>query len=88
MKRSDYRLDLVKAKPAALAGYFNSALFSEWITGLDDESLLAAERAFQDALTKTASYRFGRATVQNYRLSQEALSHDFGGGKSASLRGV
>jgi len=32
----NYRIDLTTAKPAALAGYFDSALFAEWITGLDD----------------------------------------------------
>ena len=87
-KRSDYRLDLVKAKPADLEGYFHSALFSEWVTGLSDDDLLAAERAFADALDKTASYRFGRATVKNRLLSDAALSHTFGGGKTAGLRGV
>ena len=86
-KRSDYRLDLVKAKPADLAGYFHSALFSEWVTGLSDDDLLAAERAFADALNKVASYRFGRATVKNRLLSDAALSHTFGGGKSA-VRGL
>lgn len=88
MSKRDYHLDLVKAKPADLAGYFHSALFAEWVTGLSDDDLLAAERAFADALNKTASYRFGRATVKNRLLSESALSHDFGGGKSAGLRGV
>lgn len=88
MSKRDYHLDLVKAKPAALAGYFDSALFAEWITGLDDEALFEAERAFQAALTKTASYRFGRAAAKNYRLSQAALTAGTGGGKSAGLRGV
>ena len=87
-KRSDYRLDLVRAKPADLAGYFRSALFSEWITSLDNESLWEAERAFQAALNKTADYRLARATVENYRISDAALSHTFGGGKTAGLRGV
>lgn len=84
----NYRIDLTTAKPAALAGYFDSALFAEWITSLDDEALFEAERAFQAALTKTASYRFGRAAAKNYRLSQAALTVGTGGDKIAGLRGV
>ena len=84
----NYRIDLTTAKPADLAGYFRSALFSEWITSLDNESLWEAERAFQVALNKTADYRLARATVENYRISDAALSHTFGGGKTAGLRGV
>lgn len=87
MSKRDYRLDLVKAKPADLAGYFHSALFAEWVTGLSDDDLLAAERAFNFAATKTANLRFGRAYIQNNRLSEEALSLGFGGGKSA-VRGL
>ncbi len=89
----NYRIDLTTAKPADLAGYFRSALFSEWITSLDNESLWEAERAFQVALNKTADYRLARVTVENYRISDAgalaaALSHTFGGGKTAGLRGV
>ena len=87
-KRSDYSIDLAAATPAALQGYILSAMFDDWLKKLSDQDLLDAERAFNHASIVTGNLRFSRAHVENNRISQEALSHDFGGGKSAGLRGL
>lgn len=88
MAKDDYRLDLVTARPGELDGYFFSQPFKDWLAHLDNEDLLTVERAFNHASIVTGNLRFSRAHVENNRISQEALSHDFGGGKSASLRGL
>ena len=67
-KRSDYSIDLTTATPAALQGYILSAGFDEWLTKLDDQSLLDVERAFERASIKAANYRFCRAHLENARI--------------------
>lgn len=84
----DFTLDLTTATPAALQGYILSAVFDQWLSGLDDQALFDVERAFERASIKAANYRFCRAHIENARISGTALSHDFGGNKSASLRGL
>lgn len=84
----DFTLDLTTATPAALQGYILSTVFDQWLSGLDDQALFDVERAFERASIKAANYRFCRAHIENARISGTALSHDFGGGKSASLRGL
>ena len=83
----NFKLDLTTAHPGEVHGYFLTGVFDAWLQALDDEQLLAAERAFTFAATKTANLRFGRAYIQNNRISEAALSLGFGGGKSA-VRGL
>ena len=83
----NFKLDLTTAHPGEVHGYFLTGVFDAWLQALDDEQLLAAERAFTFAATKTANLRFGRAYIQNNPIIEEALSLGFGGGKSA-VRGV
>ena len=84
----NFKLDLTTAHPGEVHGYFLTGVFDAWLQALDDEQLLAAERAFTFAATKTANLRLGRAYLKNTEISETALAHGFGGGKSAGLRGV
>ncbi len=86
-KRTDYRLDLITATPAAIQGYILSAAFEDWLDGLDNDDLLLVERAFNNASVTAGNMRFARAHFHNQRISEAALAHGFGGGKSA-VRGL
>lgn len=87
-KNTDYHLDLTTATPADVKGYILSAAFEDWLASLDDDDLLTVELAFNNASMTAGNMRFARAHWANASISEAALSHDFGGGKSATFSGV
>jgi len=79
-KNTEFHLDLTTATPAALQGYILSAGFDEWLTKLDDQSLLDVERAFNNAymninsILELISYlEGGNAFAEAIKLDDDTL---------------